>query len=99
MYGESAQTGASSVWLVRRVAAGVMLAMVLLATSHTKLVQSQGMCLISACTYIRAGRHLPSAAAAFATADSGLLPAVAPPGMSRGMFGAWNMPDDLRPTG
>ncbi|WIA30222.1 hypothetical protein OEZ86_000313 [Tetradesmus obliquus] len=31
-------------------------------------------------------------------ADSGLLPAVAPPGLSRGMFGAWNMPEDLRPS-
>lgn len=37
--------------------------------------------------------------AAGSGADSGLLPAVTPPGMSHGMFGAWNMPEDLRPTG
>eukprot|EP00775_Hariotina_reticulata_P010880 gene10880-11034_t len=35
----------------------------------------------------------------FLPGDTGLLPPVAPPGLSNGLFGAWNMPEDLRPTG
>lgn len=44
-------------------------------------------------------QHMSSSSSSDGSSGGVLLPAVAPPGLKQGYFGAWRLPEGQRPTG